>query len=158
MATIRPKPHAAIVVILIAIIVMAIGLTTWVLTTKHKVVIEKQARADSVKVAEEKEAAVRSGMYYAPPVEGTLDFPAKGEGHATKKVGLRAWLNPMKTHTRPSREVRYVFAEDTTIFFDDTAGADETKYHLIERKWWRMPAGKYIVYPLRSDDVFFRWW
>jgi hypothetical protein len=86
------------------------------------------------------------------------EYPTSGEGHATKEAGIKAWLDPMKTYVRPSRPARYVFVEDTTLFFDDTSGAvvDTTAHH---KEWLQMPAGKYLVYPIKDDDnIFFRWW
>jgi len=83
-----------------------------------------------------------------------VEFPISGEGHATKEVGLKAWLDPEKTYTRPSRPARYVFVEDTDVFFDDKEGPVNTNH----KDWKNMPSGKYLVYPLKGDRVYFRWW
>lgn len=84
------------------------------------------------------------------------DFPISGEGHATKEVGIKAYLDPLKTHTRPSGPAKYVFVEDESLFFNDTAGSriDKTTNNV----WWEMPAGRYVIYPLGRDHIFFKWW
>ena len=89
---------------------------------------------------------------------GTFEFPVSGEGHATKTNGVRAWLDPIRTSVFPSQPARYVFVEDTVVFFDDTEGArvDRTPHHQV---WLDMPAGRYIIYPLGNRDrIFVRWW
>lgn len=90
------------------------------------------------------------------------EYPTSGEGYATKEVGLEAWLDPMKTYLRPTsdenpdvpRAARYVFAKNKKLFFDDTGPSIGTKKEL----WWKMPAGNYLVYPLKEDKIYFRWW
>jgi len=91
-----------------------------------------------------------------PPPAPT--FPTSGEGHANKEVGLKAYLDPQRTFTRPSGRARYVFAEDPSLYYDDLAGASINRDAKRRRIWWDMPEGKYIVYPLEADDIFFRWW
>jgi len=104
-------------------------------------------------------AAPRPMATPAPPAVPTVDmeYPTSGSGRATKEVGLKAYLDPLRVHTLPSGPARYVFAEDRSVFFDDMAGAkiDETESRKI---WWKMPAGKYIVYPLVVDEIIFKWW
>ena len=90
-----------------------------------------------------------------------VEYPISGDGVATKVVGLRCWLDPSKTYVRPvcsqttptPAPARYVFAENLTIFFDDTGpGIDYNS-----KKWQGMPAGRYFVYPLKDDMIYFRW-
>ncbi len=88
------------------------------------------------------------------PTKLVAEFPITGEGHATKEIGLKAWLDPEKTYLRPSRPARYVFVEDTDVFFDDKEGPVNTNH----KDWKNMPSGKYLVYPLKGDKVYFRWW
>lgn len=83
------------------------------------------------------------------------EYPRAGSGFATKENGIKCWLDPMKTFVRPLKPVRYVVADHPKIFIDD---------HLDRRNdktWYRMPAGKYIIYPLNSkegEEVYVRWW
>ncbi len=98
-----------------------------------------------------KQAAVNN---YAPPlVPVVVEFPLSGEGHATKDVGLKAYLDPTRTHTRPSKDARYVFVEDPDVVFDDLVGSN-----VNHQAWVDMPSGKYLVYPLSGDQIYFRWW
>ena len=86
-----------------------------------------------------------------------VEFPTFGEGHATKTAPIKTWLDPKRTFTRPSGPARYVFAEDSSLFFDDVEGAkiDRTENRKI---WQDMPEGKYLVEPLDGGDIFFRWY
>jgi hypothetical protein len=40
------------------------------------------------------------------------------------------------------------------VFFDDKEGPVNTNH----KDWKNMPSGKYLVYPLKGDRVYFRWW
>src|SRR3989344_2882722 len=68
---------------------------------------------------EAQRVAQKAAAQILPPV---LEFPTSGEGHATKEVGLKAYLDPRRTFTRPSGPARYVFAKDTHLSFDDMEG------------------------------------
>ena len=87
-----------------------------------------------------------------------LDFPKAGEGPAKRGVGLKAYINPQKTYTRPSGPAKYVLATNPDVFFNDTAG--ENLDHQNNKQWWSMPAGEYFVYPLKEgvEEIYFRWW
>ena len=86
-----------------------------------------------------------------------VEYPTSGEGHATKTMPIKAYLDPKRTFTRPSGPARYVFAEDSSLFFDDVTGhvVDRTENRKI---WQDMPEGKYLVEPLHRGDIFFRWY
>lgn len=110
------------------------------------------------KKAKAKEVARQQAIAYAlthPPLPP--EFPTSGEGHATKQVGLKVWLDPMKTYVRASKPARYVFVEDPDLFFDNTENArvQNTEHY---KKWLDMPPGKYLVYPIKEDRLYFRWW
>jgi len=97
--------------------------------------------------------APRAVVPTAPPEDP--EYPRSGEGYTTKEVGLKCWLDPRHTYTRPSGPARYVVANHPSMFFDDVEG---TKVQ-VNTTWQGMPAGKYIVYPIsRDDEIFFRWW
>ena len=115
----------------------------------------EKARADSIAAAQ-RATANRSAQQYAAPV--AAEFPISGEGHATRESPVKAWLDPAHSQIRPSRPERLCLAEDPAVCFNDTAGADQSKVRLIEQKWEEMPAGKYLIYPLRDSVVFVRWW
>jgi len=90
------------------------------------------------------------------------EFPTAGEGVATKSTPVKAWLDPGRTYVRPMRSstdetpapARYVLVENPAKYFDDV-GPDLNQNH---RAWDKMPAGQYLVYPLRDDEIYFRWW
>jgi len=117
---------------------------------EHKAKAEAEARARAV-------AAAKYAAEHPPAPMFVPEYPISGAGHATKEVGLKAYLDPMKTYVLPSRPARYVFIEDTSVFFDDTEGArvDTTEHHQV---WLDMPPGEYLVYPIGADKVYFRWW
>lgn len=110
------------------------------------------------------EAAQRAAAYAAahPPTPIVAsEFPTHGQGHATKEIGLKAWLDPKKTHVHPSRPARYTFVQDPTLSWDDRAGAKvESNSSQHVRVWLEeMPTGEYLVYSLNEGDrIFFRWW
>lgn len=85
-----------------------------------------------------------------------VEYPISGEGHATKEVGLKVWLDPMKTSTRTSRAARHVFVEDPAVFYehDEVTGEQPPEK---KKQWEMMPKGKYLVYPLTGDRIFFQW-
>ncbi len=91
----------------------------------------------------------------APP-----EYSSFGEGIATKEVGIKAYLDPMKSHTRPSRSAKYVFVEDTLLTWTEIVGDDlsDADIQAQLRAWWKRPAGNYIIYPVEGDKIFFRWW
>lgn len=127
---------------IIAAIAMMIGIRSCVSTHKKGQEARENARAEE-----------RARIARIPPPE----YPLAGEGHAKAGVGIKAYLDPKRTYTRPSGPAKYVFAEDTSLFFDDVEG------HVVDRtpnrqKWQEMPEGKYIVYPLVRDDIYFKWW
>lgn len=81
------------------------------------------------------------------------EFPRSGSGYATKSAGVKCWLDPMKSNIRPVGPVRYAVADHPSLFVDDHLDRRN------DRKWWRMPAGKYIIYPLKEgEEVYVRWW
>ena len=86
-----------------------------------------------------------------PPI--TVEFPSSGEGYATKEIGLKAWLNPMRTYLRATEPTRYVFVENPEVTFDDLGPIGQNS-----KEWFNMPAGKYLVYPLKGDKTYFHWW
>jgi hypothetical protein len=111
-------------------------------------------------VAEEKATAAHVAAHPPAPVVAP-EYPTHGEGHATKEVGLKAWLDPKKTHVHPSRPARYTFVQDPTLSWDDCAGARvESNSSKHVRVWLEeMPAGEYTVKPINEGDrIFFRWW
>ena len=111
----------------------------------------------SKKKAEAEKVAAEAARTKATTASVVMEFPISGEGHARRGVGLKAYLDPQRSFTRPSGPAKYVFAEDTSLFFDDTEGAkvDLTAHR---KEWQQMPAGKYVIYPLDRDDIFFKWW
>jgi hypothetical protein len=119
----------------------------------------KKYRSYTAEVEAEKARAEAYAIVHPPVPFMKPEYPSSGEGHATKETPVKAWLDPMKTHYRPSRPARYVFVEDTELFWDDTEGAkvesNSTEHHKV---WLNMPAGKYLVYPLGVDRIYFRWW
>lgn len=103
----------------------------------------------------------------APPppalTEVIHEYPTSGSGIATKAMPLKAWLDPPKMYVRPTKTVngitiprsaRYVFASDPSIYFDDV-GPGLNNNHTA---WANMPAGFYLVYPLKDYAIDFRWW
>lgn len=81
------------------------------------------------------------------------EFPHSGNGHATKKTPIKAWLDPHRTYTSSSdRSAKYVNADNPAISFNDLPG-----YNVNHAIWKGMPAGKYLVYALSSDEIQFSW-
>ena len=86
-----------------------------------------------------------------------VEYPICGKGHATNGIGLKAWLDPMKTHIRTTKPARYVFVKDTDSFFDNV-GNSQTETEERKKIWWNMSAGEYIVYPINGERLYFQWW
>ena len=90
------------------------------------------------------------------------EYPPSGSGVATKAVPLKCWLDPGRTYVRPMRSstdetpapAQYVLVGNPAEYFDDV-GPGLNQNH---RAWEKMPAGQYLVYPLRDDEIYFRWW
>jgi hypothetical protein len=86
------------------------------------------------------------------------EFPVTGNGIAEKGFGLKCWLDPMKSYTRPSGPARYQSAENPAKFWDDTSGKEvESQSSTHYQAWLRMPAGRYVVYPLGDEPIIFFW-
>jgi len=79
------------------------------------------------------------------------EFPQTGDGVATKAEPIKAWLDPNRTHTRPSGPARYVLVGHPSVF-NEEIGTKNTA------AWRVMPAGEYLVYPIGTDEVYFHWW
>ncbi len=88
------------------------------------------------------------------PVEEVAGFPRKGEGKAFAFNPVEAYLDPLKTFTRPSGPAMYVFYEDQSLVFLDTAKGIQTG----NQQWYGFPAGKYLVYPYQRDSIYFKWY
>jgi|GEM_PF-5503928 len=131
---------------LCAIVIFIVALAHWIGVYK--------ARSRVKQLAE-----IQERLRNLPPPPAPPEYPRTGEGQATRAMPIKAWLDPLKTRTRPSRPARYVFALDTVLVFDDSAGAFVDK---SERRkvWWGMPAGRYLVIPLHAKDqeMYFRWY
>lgn len=84
------------------------------------------------------------------------EFPTSGSGVATKAIGLKAYLDPLKSSTRPSKSARYVFVDNPKLFFDDVG--TNGKIGNNAKIWWKMPPGRYVVYPIGAEDITFSWW
>ncbi|OGI67856.1 hypothetical protein A2738_03175 [Candidatus Nomurabacteria bacterium RIFCSPHIGHO2_01_FULL_42_15] len=107
-----------------------------------------------------KEAAAQAVAEYArahPPAPIVVEYPTSGAGIATK-AGLKAYLDPEKTSLRAKKQTRYVFVEDTSIYFDNNSGPDQKSRDEKQKEWENMPPGRYTVYPLGEEKVYFRWW
>ncbi len=77
-------------------------------------------------------------------------FPIAGNGTATDSEPVKAWIDPMVTHGRGTKPVKYVLAKDPSkvYFGSGTAGSR-----------WPMPvAGSYLVYPQQGGEVKYTWW
>ena len=95
-----------------------------------------------------KEAAIE-----AQEVEKVTEFPKAGEGYATEE-GLKAYLDPLKTHTRVSGTVRYTYTRNPQITITESPGEDG----INSKKWWAMPAGYYFITTEKNNKVFIKWW
>lgn len=116
----------------------------------REAVEEAADRAAMTKAAAERAAAKEAEKRLSTDPE----YPDQGEGFPTKDVPLKCWLDPRKTYTRPSGPARYCFEGVPDMCFEDTAGTRvETS-----SKWQAMPDGKYLVTPLKSDRIYFRWY
>ena len=96
----------------------------------------------------------RTTTIYIPAPTPVLEFPTSGDGWATKEVGLKAYLDPMRTYTRPRGPARYELAKDRSVYFDD----DGPGIGANKEVWYEMPPGEYLVFPLKGDRIYFRWW
>lgn len=128
----------------IVVFLIGWGIISWISSANAKAKADQEARAEHARTN-------------PPPAKITVEFPFSGEGHATKEAGIKAYLDPRRTFTRPSGPARYVFANDPVLFFDDTEGhkVDRTKNR---KAWQEMPEGNYIVYPLDRNRIWFKWW
>jgi len=93
---------------------------------------------------------------YAPaPVSQEQHNPlSSGEGYV--KTRLRAYLDPMKTHTRPIGVVKYILESNPSVSIKETgpaAGNNGIDY----QKWLKMPAGIYII-TSEDPNAYFKWW
>ena len=122
---------------------LAIMLAVWY---AHAQYTEAKERAEA-----EKAKAVQQAAEYArnhPPQQRVVvpappedpEYARSGEGYATKAIGLKVWLDPRKSYTRPSGPARYVVENHPTMYFDDSAPGVQSN-----QKWWGMPAGRYIM-------------
>jgi hypothetical protein len=80
-------------------------------------------------------------------------YPRAGSGVATK-AGLKAWLDPKHSYTRPSGPAKYCRADDLSTCFEDKAGTTVE----VNPLWQAQHAGEYVVFPLGNADITFRWW
>ena len=137
---------------------LAITLALWYGRAQYT---EAKERAEA-----ERAKAVQQAAEYArnhPPQQRVLvptapedpEYARSGEGYAKKAIGLKVWLDPRKSYTRPSGPARYVVENHPTMYCDESVAATA---QIDEKKWRGMPAGRYIVYPIGADEVFFRWW
>jgi hypothetical protein len=83
-----------------------------------------------------------------PPI-GTSEYPASGEQFATKS-GLKVWLDPARSHTRPSQAVRCQLAGHEFSFID--------RPNIPTPGWSLIPAGGYVCYPLEGNEAYYKWW
>lgn len=105
--------------------------------------VEEQA-AEKAKAAQEYAAA-------HPPEDP--EYPRNGAGYATNKVtAIKAWLDPRKTFVRPSQPARYEVEGHPTMYVDDFLDRRNDK------KWWTMPKGRYLIFPLGEEEIYVRWW
>jgi len=146
MSTTTKNPLPFIILVTIGLIVISVFLFTK--ARGHKVAKEEEAKAPPPPTYSAPPALI---VATTPPDDP--EFPRSGSGYATKTAGVKCWLDPMKSNVRPAEPVRYVVADHPSLFVDD---------HLDRRndkKWWRMPAGRYIIYPLKEgEEVYVRWW
>lgn len=93
------------------------------------------------------------------PADGivVIEFKTFGEGHATRTVPLKMYIDPSVTHIRATGPVKFVFVEDPTVFFLDVPVPDEEKMDKKIR-WSRMMKGKYYAYSLEKANIFINWW
>lgn len=141
------------------LVFLIIFLVLGLLRIKHCVAKDRVTmKAAEIKAAQKAAADVAA---HPPAPVVAPEYPTHGEGHATKEVGLKAWLDPKKTHVHPSRPARYTFVQDPTLSWDDCAGARvESNSSNHVRVWLEeMPAGEYTIRPINEGDrIFFRWW
>lgn len=110
---------------------------------------------EEAKTKAEAEAKATATAPATPPV--VVEYPISGEGHATQDTPMKAYLDPKRTFTRPSGPARYIFVEDKSLYWDDLAG-HRASTPAQQKEWEEMPAGRYDVYPLVAEDIFFRWY
>jgi hypothetical protein len=84
-------------------------------------------------------------------------FPASGNGVAKKGIGVQAYLDPMRTSTKSSGPAIYMLESNPAVQVEDHGVGDAVDERALAI-WRKMPAGKYVVYPLGDDDITFRWW
>ncbi len=154
MATTPQKPPWTLILLFIAAVIVTAGLGF--------LAVRDESGADEGKANGEKLAAEQPTATHPPAPTVAPEYPISGNGVATKSVGLKCWLDPRKTNVQPSKShdttvpapARYVFVDDPRIFFNDTGpGIGYNK-----EVWWKMPAGKYLVYPLTEEEIHFHWW
>lgn len=87
-------------------------------------------------------------------VKKAPEYPYSGTGRATQRDGVKAYLNPRKAYTRISTKAKFVFVGNTSVAYEDKNPG------VIERssKWWDMPPGEYLVYPIEDEYLDFTWW
>lgn len=91
----------------------------------------------------------------APAPAVVEEYRHFGEGFATKDIGLKVWLDPLKTSADCSAPARYILEGHTDVFFEDPCkniSGEEL------RRWWKFPAGNYLVYPAKGNEIYFHWW
>ncbi len=90
--------------------------------------------------------------------EKTASFTTSGKGKATMAMPIRAYLDPLKTHTLiiTKGNARYVLESDPNVFFIANEKPWKVTQHM--KQWWAMPAGNYLVYPDGVDEILFSWY
>lgn len=138
------SPKLVIILIAIIIIVLTVGLLF--LTGKSSSSQEKE----TTKTEKENNQSFQVV---------TAEFPTSGQGYATMEKPIKAYLNPLRSHTvvLGAGHTKFVLVSDTNIFyFCACKKPDTTKTGKIE-EWWKMPAGNYLVYPNGKDEIMFSW-
>lgn len=157
--TVSPAPpvapaaaHPGLSFLAMGIVIIVIIVGIFFSLTLSSVKATKKAEAKKVTAEEARQRAIAFAR--ANPI--IVEFPTSGEGQATKKVGVKLWLDPPKTRVRTSRPARYVFLKDDSLTYEDTEGTsvinDEQK-----QKWLALIPGEYIVYPLKGDKMYVKW-
>lgn len=82
------------------------------------------------------------------------EYPYSGTGRGTKMDGVKAYLDPRKAYTRISAKAKFVYVPNTSITYTDENPGVINK----SKKWWDMPPGEYLVYPLEDEYLDFTWW
>lgn len=83
-----------------------------------------------------------------------------GKGVATLATPVKAYLDPLKSHTTVwgKGHTKFVLASDPSVYFICACKKPDGGEAGDPSSWWAMPAGEYLVYPYGVEKIQFSWY